>query len=276
MNFRKLLWSAMAHGCKWMRTISFCSIWIQHLVSPGPFFFWHPVDLATENTVTFCPFSLLHFTTVFPKEGKTTYLMSCSDCQLLWQGFEQLLPLWRGQMRTGIVCPTGPLPDSPPGVWGQGCTSLSAVLQLQLVGAASWTRHYHWHQCLRSEFAVIFLKGEALNHHHWTESGITAKVWQRLSWNALFMRSLRVVGLHEQGASTAWHGVLAVVSDIASGDFVLWLGKGNHYTFFTHISILPFLFLYCLGTEKDKKPPPKPKQCESSTTNSLLSMLTES
>lgn len=136
MNFCKLLWSAMDHRCKWMRTISFCSIWIYHLASPGPFFFFFLTPCRSCNkrdSGFFPPFNLLHFTTVFPKEGQRTYLMSCSDCRAL----SKLLPLWRGQMRTGIVCPNGLLLDPPPGVWGQGSPSLSPVLQLQLVGAAS-------------------------------------------------------------------------------------------------------------------------------------------
>lgn len=147
--------------------------------------------------------------------------MSSSDCQALWQGFEQVAAsLERADENWHCLSH-----------WSSPWPSTRCVRTMMPI----------LEQCVAAAACGICLLGKALplapvpqvriccqiseggnfNDHHWTKSDTTAKPWQRLSWNALLTKSLRVVGFHQWGTSTAWHSVLVVISNVAAGGFVL-------------------------------------------------------
>lgn len=168
--------------------------------------------------------------------------MSPSNCRALLQGFGQVAASLERAGESWHCPPHRTFSLTHHQVRGGHRDAHPRVLccsyqHLQLVGPASWIRHYDQCWCLRSEtqtpppdtpfpkLLCFFPKGEALNHHRWTKSGTPAKAWQKLSRNAFFPKDLKVVGFHQRGIGSAWRSVLDMISGTAAGVFCVLTGK---------------------------------------------------
>jgi len=220
-------------------------------------FAWHPVDLVLKKTVIFFfPVSVLHLTTAFGELLERRH----RRCHALIAGLccrasDTLLPPWRGPDPRAGRSWQHPLQRTLSMTHQQ---DLSPGLGITTGAGVSGQKPIVPPRHPIPQTAVLFPKAGALNHHRWTKSGRTAEAWHRLSWIAFFPKALDEGG-GLPSARDKWCLEQCPCLDLCLMQlqeyFALWLGRGNHCTFFTYISVLPFPHLYCLATENDKKSP---------------------